>query len=201
MFSNLQGIIHFPKRYSCYFYSQVLKLVTMEKTKMDCLGIMITNSITGERTTVKNRVYDTIRSSLINFPINHYQYLCLFRINKVDDFLLKYPSYTLAFSRFERHYKRFITNVHNSYYSYYVNKTGRAGDISDKYLYHIHKLHSEVYLPSLASSGLNKTTNRKVINKEAIREYFKQYEPHQLLYYLNYERRNHSLSFQNALLS
>ena len=51
-------------------------------------------------------------------------------------------------------------------------------------MFHINKLHFEVYIPSL------KTEEHKIINKTEIFKYFESYDPIQQLYYLNYDDKN-----------
>ena len=190
LFSNILGVLHFPQRYDLEFdnYTQIIEKMSSLRTQMNTLGIVLTNSITGERTTIRNMTYDKINSSLKMYPVNQYQYLCLYKIKKVDEFLLKYPGYKNAFDIFEEEYNYFITNLHNTYYMVYIKKSLKKKDISQKYLSHIYKLHYEVYLPSLSNGEI------KIINKKEIREYFNKFEPHQQLYYLNYERRKHAFN-------
>uniref|UniRef100_A0A6C0DPQ7 Uncharacterized protein n=1 Tax=viral metagenome TaxID=1070528 RepID=A0A6C0DPQ7_9ZZZZ len=189
MFSDIQGVILFPKRYKFNTYDEIVEKMGVLRSKIDSAGIVLTNSLSGERTTIRNKSYDKLYSLLKVYPVNQYQYLCLKKVNKVEEFLSKYPSYRIVFDRFEQEYNHFITNVHNSYYMFFVKKNIRKEDLTTKYIYHIYKLHHEIYLPSLSS------VDKRKITKPVIREYFQNFEPHQILYYLNYERREHVMGW------
>ena len=187
IFDNIEGIIHFPKRYDLEFdcYMEIVEKMTDLRTNMNIVGVVLTNVNTGERTKVENKTYEKISSCVKFSPVNQYQYLCLYKVKKVDEFLVKYPYYKNTFEKYELEYTHFITNLHNLYFKVFIDKSLRKCDISKKYASHIHKLHYEIYIPMLATGEIKK------INKTVIREYFGNYEPHQQLYYLNYLRREH----------
>ena len=97
------------------------------------------------------------------------------------DFLQYFPQYKQIFYRFYKEFQEFITNVHQSYISYYVRKSGQI--ISKKYFPLIHKLHHEVYLPSL-SEGKDKI----IMRRGEIGKQLGQLSPSELIYYLNYNK-------------
>ena len=71
--------------------------------------------------------------------------------------------------------------------SQYVYKTKEM--ISPKYLPYIQKIHKEIYLPSL------RTRQKTVISSQVVRDFMNQLSPDEILYALNYERRNFANSF------
>ena len=100
------------------------------------------------------------------------------KINKVKEFLAYFPQYNDQFLNFFNEYKNFLKNLHQSYFNLHI-KRNNSIEINKKYLYHVKKLHYEVYLPSL-------TTEKKIMNKTEVYNYFERYDPIQQLYYLNY---------------
>jgi hypothetical protein len=177
LFKNVNGIIYFPDRYEFTTFSQLEDDMLSEKNSPLFLGKMLHNIETGERSYLKN---SSRRNILKNRNSKYYyQYLCISRMNKQNDFLQYYPQFKLIYKNFTIEYEAFIKNVHNSYIKHYI-----AGEdnISEKYLPHIRAIHKTIYLPS-------HKTGRRTINKTAIHEYFDRMEPRELLYHLNYDRR------------
>lgn len=189
MFSNLIGLILFPKQYSCDSYTELVRIINSPTTDM-CVGYVVTNYETGERTKISNKTYKRMDKMLLLNPCDLYNYLCLCKTGKCNDFLIKYPAYLYTFYQYTMIYNNMIVNVQNAYYLKYVCKSIQEKDISKKYWYHVYKLHKNIYLPSL------KKKNPVIITKRVVRDYFNSYEPHQLLYYLSFERRLNVFSTQ-----
>ena len=143
---------------------------------------MITNANNGDRTKIENEIYNEIKLLRGNNPNLEYQYLCLRRINKVKSFLSYFPQYRNLFYSFYNKYNNFVTNVHQSYVSYYVKK--QSQQISKKFFPHIYKIHHELYLPSLQNEN-----EKLIIRRKVVEDYFKDLEPREMLYHLNYDSR------------
>lgn len=188
MFSNMIGLILFPKQYMCYTYSDLFRIVNNVNTNM-CVGYIITNYETGERTKIVNKTYKRMDKTMLLNPCDLYNYLCLCKTGKTNDFLIKYPAYVYTFYQYTMLYNNMIINVQNAYYLKYISKSVKETGISKKYRYHVYKLHKNIYLPSL------KTKHPITITKQVVRDYFSSYEPHQLLYYLSFERRLVSMGY------
>lgn len=145
------------------------------------VGLMLTNTKTGDRTCIENEAYKVKKDLRGNNPNLQYQYLCLKRIEKVEDFLLHFPQYKKIFFRFHRQYEDFITQLHQAYMSYYIKKEGKP--ISKRFFPMIHKLHHEVYLPSISNS----VNGEKLIMKRCvIKDIVIAMPPIEVIYYLNY---------------
>jgi hypothetical protein len=145
---------------------------------------MCINTQTGERTSMKNPTYEKIKLLRGNNPNLQYQYLCLRRSRKVKDFLYYFPQYKAIFYNFYDDFNQFISNVHLSYLTYYIQK--QEVRISKKYFPHIYKIHHELYLPSL------QTETSLIIRRRVVQEYFEAMEPREILYHLNYDKRQYS---------
>jgi hypothetical protein len=103
------------------------------------------------------------------------------------DFLKFFPQYKEVFYRFYKEFQEFVTNVHQSYISYYVRKSGQQ--ISKKYFPLIHKLHHEIFLPSLVEG------EEKIIMRRAeIGKRLGEMTPSELIYYLNYNKQESEIN-------
>jgi hypothetical protein len=174
----LDGLLYYPnvvnKESS---YEDMEYKYTMDKNEL-IMGIMYYNKETGLRSHNRHEQYEKMRLIRGNNPNLQYQYLCLKKMGKVNDFLQFFPKYNKLFYGFYNEYKNFLRNIHKSYHSYYIKKDKTI--INKKYLYHISKIHFEIYLPSLKET-------KKIINKEEVYNYFEKYDPIQQLHYLNFE--------------
>lgn len=164
VFDSLSSIIEFPEEITDY---------SPEYNMGSTPGLMFLNTTTGDRACLENPRYAELKELRGNNPNLHYQYICLRRIGKVDDFLGHFPQYKNIFHRFFNQFESFVKNVHQAYMDYYVTKVSR----NDKYLPVIHKLHYEVYLPSIK--------NQKIIMRKAeVRKQLLQFAPSVLFHYL-----------------
>jgi hypothetical protein len=175
---SLYELIYFPKIYEKIDnYDEMNKLYINDNCQL-ITGLMYINIVTGDRCSIIHSNYKKMKELRGNNPNLQYQYLCLKKINKVKEFLAYFPQYNDQFLNFFNEYKNFLKNLHQSYFNLHI-KRNNSIEINKKYLYHVKKLHYEVYLPSL-------TTEKKIMNKTEVYNYFERYDPIQQLYYLNY---------------
>jgi hypothetical protein len=182
IFLNIHGIIHFPKEIYENSYDKIIAKYCSMYTNYINPGVMITNLENGERTKILNPVYVNRRKKNNQNPNMQYQYLCLNRIDKTEDFLKYYPVCKNQFKKLKTEYLDFIYNIHRSYILKYIE--GSNTEISPKYLLHVDRLHNTIYLPSLC----RKTQN---ITKDIVKQYVENMEPDKLLFYLNYNNRQY----------
>jgi len=180
-FLNIRGMLDFPRQFTEKNYTELHKKYCSINSRYDFVGCMLTNLATGERTSIENPTYMEVRELRGNNPNLQYQYLCLRHIGKVKDFLGYFPQYKTVFSKFYKQYNDFVTNIHQSYIQYYIQKNSEK--ISKKYFPHIYKLHHEFYLPLL------KTDNKLIIRRAIVLKYVDTLSPIELIYYLNYNKR------------
>jgi hypothetical protein len=172
IFQSIHGIIEFPKE-------PEVKYATIEEYRQSfCIlqlpGLMFLNA-SGERTVLENPGYVELKTLRGNNPNLHYQYLCLLRIGKVLDFLGYFPQYKKVFRAFYTQWESFVTNIHQSYVSYYVKHENVP--ISKRYFPLIHKLHHEVYIPSIA-------TEKIIMRRSEVRKRLLEISPSEIFYYL-----------------
>ena len=145
-------------------YKSLLETFTSIQSENYPVGVMFTHMETGERSKIVNNVYLKAKNIRGNNPNLFYQYLCLNRIDKLDEFLVLFPWYNTIFGMFRKQQNEFVINLYKSYISRYVKRTGEI--ISKTYMTHVYRLHHEIYLPSL------NTGKRCVITLEVVREYW-----------------------------
>ena len=81
-------------------------------TSYDIVGVIIHNIQTGERTKIRNPIYEKVRNLRGNQPKLQYQYLCLRKEEKVEDYLKFFPENKSQFLEFSDQIHLFTeTNV------------------------------------------------------------------------------------------
>jgi len=184
IFQELSGLIQFPRRFIFTSYSDLENMYCNIQTHYSQMGLMFFNKQTGERASLMNPNYAKIKHLRGNNANLQYHYLCLRRIAKVKDFLHYFPQYKKQFGQFYNDLEEFIGNLHTSYVQHYVQKR-KDIVISPKYATHIRNIHKTIYLPSLYND------KPVIVKRYVVRDYLNdKMTPLELLYHLNYDRRN-----------
>jgi hypothetical protein len=179
--------VKFPQIYSWDNYTELITSYGSMNTSYDILGVVLVNFITGERTKIRNPVYEEVRSLRGNQPKLQYQYLCLRKEGKVGDFLKYYPENKNEFSAFRDQIHLFTNTLFSNYISCYIKKETQLIGFSKQYRGHLYNLH-QMYINELREQKLF-VTNRVVIN------YVNNLHPSLLMYSLNYNMRKRNLDF------
>lgn len=159
-------IIEFSPKLLDVTYKSLLETFTSIQSENSPVGVMFTHQETGERSKIVNNVYLKAKDIRGNNPNLLYQYLCLKRIGKLEEFLELFPWYRVMFGIFSKQQNEFTVNLYKSYISRYVKRTGDI--ISKTYMPHVYRLHHEIYLPSI------QTGKRCVITLEIVNDYWNQ---------------------------
>jgi hypothetical protein len=173
--------IEFPKSYHFTSYTDLIKNFASMNTSYKILGVVIRNTQTGERTKIRNPVYEQVRSLRGNQPKLQYQYLCLRKENKVRDFLKFYPENKKEFSKFRDQIHLFTETLFSNYVSCYIKKEKPLLDFTEQYRTHMYNIH-QVYMNELRDKKLF------VMNMTVIK-YVNELHPSLLMYSLNYQMR------------
>jgi hypothetical protein len=179
--------VKFPQIYSWDNYTELITSYGSMNTSYDVLGVVLINFITGERTKIRNPVYEEVRSLRGNQPKLQYQYLCLRKEGKIGDFLKYYPENKNEFSAFRDQIHLFTNTLFSNYISCYIKKETQLIGFSKQYRGHLYNLH-QMYINELREQKLF-VTNRVVIN------YVNNLHPSLLMYSLNYNMRKRNLDF------
>jgi len=173
--------IKFPELYKFNNYNELIEKYASMNTSYDCLGVVLYNNKTGERTKIRNPVYEQVRSLKGNQPKLQYQYLCLRKEGKVCDFLKYYPENNKELSLQRKIVHDFTNNLFKNYISCYIKKEKSLIEFPEQYRTHMFNIH-QIYMNELKESNLY-VTNTIVI------KYVNALHPSLLMYCLNFHMR------------
>jgi hypothetical protein len=173
--------IRFPERYEFSTYSELIEKFASTNTPYEIMGIIIKNMETGERTKIRNPIYEEVKQLRGNQPKLQYQYLCLRHSGKLPLFLKYYPETKQEMSKFRDQVHMFTESLHKNYISCYVKKEKSLQEYSNQYRTHMFKLH-EHFINNLRPKKLY------ISNTEVIK-YVNNLHPSLLMYSLNFNMR------------
>lgn len=173
--------IKFPEIYEFTNYSELIEKFASPNTPYNIVGVILKNNENGERTKIRNPIYEEVRQLRGNQPNLQYQYLSLRRCGKLSDFLKFYPETKKEMSRFRDQVHLFTNTLHKNYISCYVKKEKPLKEFSDQYRTHMFKIH-ELFINELRPNSLF-VTNTVVI------KYVNELPTSLLMYCLNYNIR------------
>jgi len=179
--------IKFPQTYNLDSYTELINRYASMNTSYDVLGFVLYNTQTGERSKIRNPVYEQVRALRGNQPKLQYQYLTLRKQNKVKDFLTYYPENKHNFSKYREQLHLFTNTLFMNYIACYIKKEQPLKQYSDQYRTHMFELH-KLYINSLRENKLV-VTNRVVI------DYVNNLQTTLLMYCLNFHMRKRSVDF------
>jgi len=180
-FSEFGTIVKFPQVYEFSKYSELIEKYASMNTSYDIVGVMIHNKETGERTKIRNPVYEQVRNLRGNQPKLQYQYLCLRKEGKVKDFLKFYPENKSEFSSFRDQVHLFTNTLYSNYISCYIKKEKPLIEFSEQYRTHMFNIH-QIYMNDLREKKL-------FINNTMVQKYVNELHPSLLMYSLNFQMR------------
>ena len=186
--SNTQ--VKIPTVYNWNTYSDLVDKYASMNTPYDVLGVVIYNNETGERTKIRNPVYEEVRQLRGNQPKLQYQYLCLRKEGKVADFLKYYPESKKEFSNFRDQLHLFTNTLFMNYISCYIKKEKPLLEFSEQYRTHMFNIHKQ-YLNELKEQKLY-VTNTVVI------KYVNNIHPSLMMFCLNFQMRKRNVDFIKA---
>jgi hypothetical protein len=177
--------VKFPKVYHFEKYSELIEKYGSMNTSYDIVGVVIYNKITGERTKIRNPVYEQVRHLRGNQPKLQYQYLCLRKEGKVKDFLKFYPENKKEFSIFRDQVHLFTDTLYANYVSCYIKKEKPLIEFSQQYRTHMFTIHQH-YMNELREKKL-------YITNTFVQNYVNELHPSLLMYCLNYQMRKRNV--------
>jgi hypothetical protein len=184
-FKSLNFSVQFPKIYTFQKYADLIEQYASMNTSYDIVGVILHHKITGERTKIRNPVYEQVRNLRGNQPKLQYQYLCLRKEGKVSDFLKYYPENKRNFSEFRDHIHLFTETLFTNYISCYIKKEKPLSEFTSQYKTHLYNLHQR-YLNDLRLQNL-------FVNSTVVIKYVNELHPSLLMYSLNYQMRKRNI--------
>jgi len=185
IFSELGTLVKFPQIYEFNKYSELIEKYGSMNTSYDIVGVVIHNKNTGERTKIRNPVYEQVRNLRGNQPKLQYQYLCLRKEGKVKDFLNFYPENKKEFSVFRDQVHLFTNTLYSNYVSCYIKKQKPLIEFSEQYRTHMFNIH-QLYMNELREKKL-------FVNTTFVQKYVNELHPSLLMYSLNFQMRKRNV--------
>ena len=184
-FGELGTSVKFPEIYNFNKYSELIEKYGSMNTSYDIVGVVIHNKETGERTKIRNPVYEQVRNLRGNQPKLQYQYLSLRKEGKVKDFLKFYPENKIEFSTFRDQVHLFTNTLYANYVSCYIKKEKHLIEFSEQYRTHMFNIH-QLYMNELREKKL-------FVNNTFVQKYVNELHPSLLMYCLNYQMRKRNI--------
>ena len=122
-------------------YAELAEKYASMSTPYTCMGVVIYNKATGERTKLRNPAYEQVRKLRGNQTKLEYQYLCLRKERNVNNFLNYYPESKQICMETRNRIHSFTTNLYNNYVSCYIKKEQPLIQFPKQYRTHMYNLH------------------------------------------------------------
>jgi hypothetical protein len=177
--------IALPAIYLFTTYAEAIERFGSMNTSYQVVGVILRNQKTGERTKIRNPVYEQVRGLRGNQPRLQYQYLCLRREGKVRDFLTYYPENKKELSVFRDQLHLFTNTLYANYISCYVTKTKPLKEFGEQYRTHMFHLH-ELYRNELKPRS-------EYVNRAIVQGYVNKLHPSLLMHCLNMPLRKNAV--------
>jgi hypothetical protein len=182
---QLSTSVEFPQIYKFDNYSDLIEQYASMNTSYNIVGVVIHDKLTGERTKIRNPVYEQVRMLRGNQPKLQYQYLCLRKDGKVRDFLKFYPENKKDFSSFRDQVHLFTETLYSNYVSCYIKKEKPLREFSEQYRTHMYNIH-QLYMNELREK-------KQFINSTIVQKYVNELHPSLLMYCLNFQMRKRNV--------
>jgi hypothetical protein len=177
--------VKFPYYYSFNTYSGLIENCASMNTRYDCVGVVLHNKLTGERSKIRNPVYEQVRNLRGNQPKLQYQYLSLRKEGKVGEFLKFYPENKKEFSGFRDQVHLFTDTLFSNYVSCYIKKEKPLKEFSEQYRTHMFNIHQKF---------INELREKKhFVTNTVVQKYVNELHPSLLMYCLNFQMRKRNV--------
>lgn len=162
-------------------YQEAINLYASAITPYYIQGVVFKNTLTGERSKVRNVNYETVRKLRGNQTKTQYQYLLLRGQREVREFLNFYPEFKDEFAAYRDKLHQFTNELHSNYADCYIKKQKPLTEYPKQFRSHMFNL-SKIYKETLKPIG-------GYVNKEEVIRYVNGLPTDHLMYSLNYEER------------
>jgi len=177
--------VKFPYYYNFHTYSELIENCASMNTRYDCVGVVLHNKLTGERSKIRNPVYEQVRNLRGNQPKLQYQYLSLRKEGRVGEFLKFYPESKKEFSGFRDQVHLFTDTLFSNYVSCYIKKEKPLKEFSEQYRTHMFNLHQKF---------INELREKKhFVTNTVVQKYVNELHPSLLMYCLNFQMRKRNV--------
>jgi hypothetical protein len=177
--------VKFPEVYKFTTYSELIEKYASMNTSYDIVGVVLHNRVTGERSKIRNPVYEQVRNLRGNQPKLQYQYLCLRKEGNVSQFLKFYPENKKKISNFRDQIHLFTNTLFDNYKACYIKKEKQLKAFSEQYRTHMFNIH-KLYLNDLREK-------KQFITSSIVQKYVNELHPSLLMYSLNFQMRKRNV--------
>ena len=177
--------VKFPQIYTFHTYSDLIENSASMNTRYDVVGVVLHNKLTGERSKIRNPVYEQVRNLRGNQPKLQYQYLSLRKEGKVGEFLKFYPENKKEFSGFRDQVHLFTNTLFSNYVSCYIKKEKPLKEFSDQYRTHMFNIH-QIFINELREK-------KHFVTNTVVQKYVNELQPSLLMYCLNFQMRKRNI--------
>lgn len=182
--------VKIPAVYDWTSYTDLIEKYASMNTSYDILGVVINNIETGERTKIRNPIYEQVRQLRGNQPKLQYQYLSLRKEGEVSNFLKYYPEYKKEFSVFRDQIHLFTNTLYSNYVSCYIKKEKPLMEFPDQYRTHMFNIHKQ-YLDELKDK-------KQYVTNTVVIKYVNNIHPSLMMFCLNFHMRKRNVDFIKA---
>jgi hypothetical protein len=184
-FQQLGSSVKFPDIYEFNQYSDLIEKYGSMNTSYELVGVVIHNKLTGERSKIRNPVYEQVRNLRGNQPKLQYQYLSLRKEGKVKDFLKFYPENKNEFSTFRDQVHLFTNTLYSNYVSCYIKKERPLMEFSEQFRTHMFNIH-QLYMNEFREK-------KQYVTNTVVQNYVNELHPSLLMYCLNFQMRKRNV--------
>ena len=186
-------LIQYPKQYQEKSYGEIIRKYASMNTPYDIMGVVIHNNINGERSKIRNPVYEQVRQLKGNHAKLQYQYLSLRHQGKISEYLMFYPEHKKEFSMFRDDVHLFTKTLYENYINCFVCKNSTERKIENypkQYQNHMMTLHQHF---------LNELREKKLkINYPYVIQYVNEMHPSKLMFSMNYHLRKRNVEMEKT---
>mgnify|MGYP001408650812 CR=1 FL=1 len=182
---DMSEIVKYPKNIHEMFskvknWDYINLLCSGEQTSFNLQGFVITNS-NNVRTKIRNIEYEKIKRIRGNSPKLQYQFLELYKQNKIKQYLGYFPEHIELFNGYRRDFYKWTETLYNLYINCFIEKTTYLRNCAFEFkpiLYFLQKH----YLLELRPNG-------KKVNFTYLKQYVKGIPTEKIMFSMNYCHR------------
>jgi len=178
--NNIKSLCY-CNRYNIDTYENIYNYYNNINCPYYILGINIYNK-NGSRTKIRNANYVNVKILKGNQPKLQYNYLCLKKENKINQFLVYFPEHSLEFQTYKNELYDYTNNLYNNYVQCFIKKIDVLKEYPHQYKIHMYNLH-KLYNDTLKFEN-------KYVDKKIVINYFNSLQPAQQMYVINYSKYN-----------
>lgn len=178
--NNIKSLCY-CNRYNIDTYENIYNYYNNINCPYYILGINIYNK-NGSRTKIRNSNYINVKILKGNQPKLQYNYLCLKKENKINEFLVYFPEHSLEFQTYKSEMYDYTNNLYNNYVQCFIKKHNVLKEYPHQYKIHMYNLH-KLYNDTLKFEN-------KYVDKKIVINYFNSLQPAQQMYVINYSKYN-----------